>query len=91
MRVHTLDPKDFKESNFFETLEELKISNFFCTPPKRIYMTLVKIFFSNLHLTNIILHSEVRKHRINLSIEEFGKLLDLSHKYHLTKTEEKIK
>ncbi|KAL5081836.1 hypothetical protein RYX36_010257 [Vicia faba] len=89
MRIHTLDPEDFKECKFFKTLEELKHSNFIYAPSEKIYNTLVKIFFSNLFQIDGILHSEVDKHPITLSIIELGKLLDLPHEDHLTKLDEK--
>ncbi|KAL5062502.1 hypothetical protein RYX36_024239, partial [Vicia faba] len=44
-----------------------------------IYSYLVKMFFSNLHLTDGILRSEVKRHRITLSVEEFGEMLGLPH------------
>ncbi|KAL5081100.1 hypothetical protein RYX36_009521 [Vicia faba] len=48
-------------------------------PPRRIYTSLANILFSNIHLTDGILQSKVRKHRINLSVEEFGEMLNLPH------------
>ncbi|KAL5098048.1 hypothetical protein RYX36_002375 [Vicia faba] len=79
MRVHTLDSNIFKECNFFKTLKELKLSKFICTPSKRVYPTFVKMFFSNLHPTDGIIHTEVRKHHINLSIEYFGRIIYLPY------------
>lgn len=90
LRIHTLEPKDFKEFKFFKTFEELNLSIFLCMPSKRTYTSLVKMFFSNLHLTDGILQSKVRRHMINLSVEEFGEMLDLSHKDRIIEFGDKV-
>lgn len=80
-----LAPKDFKECKFVKTFEELNLSTFLYIPSKRIYTSLVKIFFPNLHLTDRILQREVRKHMINLSrriwINRVLELGDKTNKY----------
>lgn len=76
-RIHTLDLEAFKECEFFKTFEELNLSTFLYNPSRKVYPILVKMFFSNLDNTDGIVQSEVKMHKITLSVKEFVDIMNL--------------
>lgn len=71
-------------------VDENNLSTFLCMPSKRIYTSLVKIIFSNIHLTDGILQSKLRNHRISLSVEEFVEMLNLHHEDKIIERRDKV-
>lgn len=77
--VQTLDTKIFQEFEFFQTLEESNLKMFIYKPPREVYLSLVKILYSNIYFTNGIVYPGVRKCKIYLPLEEFVEVLDLPY------------
>lgn len=88
MRIHTLDSKVFKECEFLKILEEINLSTFLYSPSRKVYPSLVNMFFSNLYFTGGIIYSEIRRHNISLSLQYFARILDLPTQGHILKLEE---
>lgn len=77
--IHTLDARCFQECEFLKIFEDIKLRTFSWSPPIKVYPSLVKTFFSNLYFTNVIIYSEVRKHKISMPLEGFTKTLNPPH------------
>lgn len=77
--IHILDSKIFQGCESFKNLEESNLNKFIYNPLRKVYPSLIKMFYSNLYFTDGIIYSKVRKHEISLTLEEIAKVLDLSH------------
>lgn len=84
--IHTLDARVFQECEFLKIFDDLN-SITLCSPPRKVYPSLV-IFFSNLYFIVWIIYSDVRKHKIPLPWEDFANILDLPHDRSLFNLEE---
>lgn len=91
VRIHTLDLEDLKKCEFFKFFEELNVSIFPCSPSREVYPSLVKTFFSNIYLTGGILHYEVKRHMMTLSIEKFRDILNLPHEDIILEFRDKVR
>lgn len=89
LRIHTLDSEAYKECELFKKFEELNLSTFLCSPSRKMYQSLVKMFFTNLYLTDEIVQSEVKRHRIFLSVKELGEFLNLPYEDIILESEDK--
>lgn len=74
---HYLDGQLFKECNFVEAFTKFDLRNFVFKVPQKRFSSLVRFFFSNLTYSNGVLSSEVKKHPIQLSLEEFTEVCNL--------------
>lgn len=74
---HYVDEDLFKNFSFIEAFTIVELRNFIFEKPQERYPKLVKIFYTNLSYKDGIISSEVKKHPITLSLEDFD------HEYNL--------
>lgn len=75
----SLDEKLFKKCNFIEAFLMVNLRNFVFEVPQEIFPSLVRLFYFNRKYSNGFLSSEVKKHPIQISLEEYTQVYNLSY------------
>jgi len=68
---------DFEHPNLVQILRT-NLLEFLVTIKEQVYPELVYMFYSNLYFSSNIIHSRVKDFDINISLEEFARMLHLS-------------
>lgn len=76
---HYLNDKFFKNYGLVQDFMMELLKNFICKIPKEIFPTLVILFYGNLNYVYVVLISEVMKHHIRSTLEEFILICNLPY------------
>lgn len=73
-----MDDKTFKDCVFIQGFVEVGLNGVICKVPKERFPTLVLMFYANLNYVDRVLISEMKKHQIQLTLEDFSNIFNLS-------------
>lgn len=72
-----MDEKTFKYYGFAQDFAEVGLKGFILEEHREIFPTLVRMFYTKLNYIDGVLISEVKKHQIWLTLEEFANISNL--------------
>lgn len=72
-----LEEKVFKDCEFLKWFKEASLRSFIYDIPKKMFLILVRMLYSNLKYVRGILTNEVNKNKIRQSLEEFNNICNL--------------